>query len=129
MSPLFIDLVLALSVALVLSWIFLRFVHEHGPWRKPWAFGLVIFLFAWAGGVWVAPGLGSGWVTYWIPFLLVGLVSAVMIVSVSPRHELESKEDVDQFKREQTAVMLSATALMWFLVATAIGIIIAGYLR
>jgi hypothetical protein len=36
-----VDIGLALAASLLLSWIFLRLVHEHGPWRKPWAFGLV----------------------------------------------------------------------------------------
>jgi energy-coupling factor transporter transmembrane protein EcfT len=116
-------------VSLILSWIFLRFVHEHGPWRRPWAFTLVIFLFAWAGGAWVAPGLSSGWITYWIPFVLVGLVTAVLIVTASPRHNLDSAEDIDQFKREETAVLYSVTVLMWVLVAMAIAAIVTGYLR
>lgn len=49
MMQLAVDIGLALAASLLLSWFFLRLVHEHGPWRKPWAFGLVIFLFAWAG--------------------------------------------------------------------------------
>jgi energy-coupling factor transporter transmembrane protein EcfT len=126
---LLIDLILSLVVSLILSWIFLRFVHEHGPWRRPWAFALVIFLFAWAGGAWVAPGLSSGWLTYWIPFVLVGLVTAVLIVTASPRHNLDSAEDIDQFKREETAVLYSVTVLMWVLVAMAIAAIVTGYLR
>lgn len=126
---LLIDLLLALGISGLLTWIFLRFVHEHGPWRKPWAFALVVFLFAWAGGVWVAPGLDSGWVTYWVPFVLVGLVTAVLIVTVSPSHDLASDEDRDQFEREQTAVVLSVTVLMWVLVALAAAAIVAGYLR
>jgi hypothetical protein len=126
---LLVDLLLALVIAGFLTWIFLRFVHEHGPWRKPWAFALVVFLFAWAGGVWVAPGLESGWTTYWVPFVLVGLATAVLIVTVSPRHDLRSEEDREQFQREQTAVMLSVTMLMWILVAMAIAAIVVGYTR
>jgi hypothetical protein len=124
-----IDLGLALAAALLLSWIFLRFVHEHGPWRRPWAFALVIFLFAWAGGAWIAPGLTSGWITYWIPFLLVGLVTAVLIVTVSPRHDLRSAEDADQFQREQEAVLLSVTVFWWALAAMMVGLAVAAYLR
>jgi hypothetical protein len=126
---LLIDLGLALAASLLFSWLFLRFVHEHGPWRRPWAFGLVIFLFAWAGGAWITPGLESGWITYWIPFLLVGLVTAVLIVTVSPRHELRSAEDTEQLQREEEAVLLSVTVLWWTLGATVIGLAVAAYLR
>lgn len=124
-----IDLGLALATALALSWLLLRFVREHGPWRKPWAFASVVFLFAWAGGAWIAPGLSSGWVTYWVPFVLVGLVTAVLIVTVSPRHDLASDEDREQFQREQEAVMISVSVLWWVLGATMIVLGVAAYLR
>lgn len=126
---LLIDLGLAVVVSLVLSWLLLRFVHEHGPWRRPWAFALVVFLFAWAGGAWIAPGLGSSWITYWIPFLLIGLLTAVLIVTVSPRHDLRSQEDKDQFEREEEAVLLSVTVLWWLLGATLVALGVAAYLR
>jgi hypothetical protein len=126
---LLIDLGLALAVSLLLSWSLLRFVHVHGPWRRPWAFGMVIFLFAWAGGAWLAPGLRGGWITYWIPSLLVGLVTALLIVTVSPRHDLRTKEDAEEFRREQQAVLLSVTLLWWILSATLIGLAVAAYLR
>jgi len=126
---LLIDLGLAFAVSLLLSWIFLRFVQEHGPWRRPWAFGLVIFLFAWAGGAWIAPGLGGGWLTYWLPSVLVGLVTAVLIVTVSPRHDLRTEEDADQFQREEKAVLMSITVLWWILSATLLGLALAAYLR
>ena len=126
---LLIDLGLSVAVSVILTLVLLRFVHAHGPWRKPMTFPLVIFLFAWAGGAWVAPGLSGGWVTYWIPFVLVGLVTAVLIVSVSPRHDLRSQEDVREFEREQTAVLLSVTLLMWILLGLGAAAIIAAYLR
>jgi len=125
-----VDLLLALAVSVLLTAIFLRFVHEHGPWRKPWAFALVVFLFAWVGGAWVAPGLNGGWwVTYWIPFLMVGLVTTLLIVAISPRHDLETREDAEQFHREEKAVLLSVIVLWWTLGATLLGLIIAAYLR
>lgn len=126
---LWIDLLLALVVSALLSAVFLRFVHEHGPWRKPWAFALVVFLFAWVGGAWVAPGLHSGWVTYWIPFLMVGLLPAILIAALSPRHNLATLEDTEQFHQEEKAVLLSVIVLWWILGATLVGLIIAAYLR
>jgi len=126
---LMIDLGLALVTSLALSWLLLRFVREHGPWRRPWAFASVIFLFAWAGGAWIAPGLTSGWITYWVPFVLVGLVTAVLIVTVSPNHELGSDEDRDQFEREQQAVLVSVSVLWWILGATMIALVVGAYLR
>jgi len=126
---LLVDVGLALVASILCSWAFLRLVHEHGPWRKPWAFGLVVFLFAWAGGAWIAPSLASGWVVYWIPFLLVGLLAAVLIVTVSPRHDLRSDRDVEEFKREEDAVIMSVTLLYWILAATIAGLIAVAYLR
>jgi hypothetical protein len=124
-----IDIGLALAASLLLTVLLLRFVHEHGPWRKPWPFGLAIFLFAWAGGVWLAPESTSGWLIYWLPFLLVGLLAALLIVAASPRHDLRSPEDVEQFEREGRAVMSSIAIFMWILWATVLGVIAVGYLR
>ena len=130
MTLLLVDIGLALVVALLLSWVFLRFVNEHGPWRRPWLFGIVVFLFAWAGGAWIAPSLNEGlWVTYWIPFATVGLLAAVLIVTVSPQHHLQTPEDEEQFEREEQAVLFSVTLFMWVLVATLFGLAIAAYLR
>ena len=129
METLLVDMGIALAAAVILSSIFLRLVHEHGPWRKPWAFGLVVFLFAWAGGAWITPGLAGGWLTYWVPFVLVGLLTAVLIVTVSPRHGLASPEDVDQLEREEEAVLLSATVLYWVLTATVAILIVGSYLH
>ncbi|HEB88503.1 MAG TPA: hypothetical protein ENI85_02940 [Deltaproteobacteria bacterium] len=126
---LLVDIGISLVAAVILSWMFLRLVHEHGPWQKPWAFGLVVFLFAWAGGAWIAPGLAGGWVTHWIPFVLVGLLTAVLIVTVSPRHDLASPEDADQLEREEEAVLLSVTVLYWVLTATVAVLIVGSYLR
>ena len=131
MQMLLVDLALALVVGLLLSWIFVRFVHDEGPWRRPWAFAVAIFLFAWAGGAWFAPGtLSDGWwLTYWIPFLVVGLVAALLIVTASPQREIETDEQAEQLRREQQAVLLSVTVLWWFLGATLIGLVVAAYLR
>ena len=126
---LWVDIGLALAVAVLLSVLLLRFVHEHGPWRRPWRFSLAVFLFAWAGGVWLSPGRASGWIVYWLPFLLVGLLAALLIVSVSPRHELRSREDTEQFEREEQAVVASISVFLWILWATVLGAIVVGYLR
>ena len=123
-----IDIGLALLASVLLTVLLLRFVQEHGPWRRPWPFGLVVFLFAWAGGVWLAPETSVNWLLYWLPFLMVGLVSALLIVAVSPRHDLKTAEDVDQFKREQQAIEGSVAIFTWMLFGTVLALIVAGYL-
>jgi hypothetical protein len=127
MSLILIDLIVALATALALSWLLTRFVHLHGPWRAPWAFPLMIFLFAWAGGVSTA-SLASGWLLYAMPFVVAGLVAAMLIVATSPRHDLETQEDSEAFHREEEAVVTSVVVFFWAVIAILVAVVVAAYL-
>ena len=57
--------------------------------RSPWATGplfLVLFLATWAGGIWMAPFGPTIWNVYWLPFLLIAVMTAVLVVAVAPLH-------------------------------------------
>ena len=51
-----VDLLFALVVALVLTAIFAAVFRTTGPWNVWWIFALVVFLAAWAGGLWLPFG-------------------------------------------------------------------------
>jgi len=113
---LLVDLLIAAVMAAALILGFRRLLGVHGPWQHRWAFALVVFLAAWAGGAWLAPTT-SGWVVYWVPFLLVGLAVALLIAATSPSHPLDTPEDVEEFEHEQRAVATGLTLFFWVLIA------------
>ncbi|GEM_PF-4409816 len=124
----FTDVGLALVVAIALSWALLRFSNQRGTRQRRWAFGSLIFLCAWAGGAWLAPIHAEGWVTYWLPFVAVGTVAALLIAVASPPHELATAEDRAEFEREQSAVLLSVTLSLYTLVGGLFVLVLAAYM-
>lgn len=73
---------IALTTALGLSGIFIVGFRKKGPWDNFPLFFAVVFLGSWAGGIWFSP-LGPPWGgVYWLPFLIVGLVFALLLAAV-----------------------------------------------
>jgi hypothetical protein len=79
----FADLLFAFLVALLLSVIFTLVFRRQGPWHSPLIFFVVVFMTAWAGGIWLAP-IAFSWRLYWIPFLVFGLIVALLIAAIAP---------------------------------------------
>lgn len=80
----FIDLLFALVIALLLTAVFAAGFRRRGPWGIWWIFLLVIFLAAWAGGVWMTPFGPTLFDVYWLPFVFVGLVAALLLAAAAP---------------------------------------------
>jgi hypothetical protein len=76
-------LFVGISVACV--WSFL--LNSSGPWNNLYWFFLVIFLFSWGGGVWITPFGPTGWGVSWLPFVMMGVVVALLLSAATPRHE------------------------------------------
>ncbi|HTB21601.1 MAG TPA: hypothetical protein VK914_02730 [bacterium] len=74
-------LAIGLCVALVWSSVF----DTHGPWNSFFWFFLVIFLFSWGGGSWIAPFGPMGWGVPWLPILLMGVFMALLLTAATPR--------------------------------------------
>lgn len=72
----------ALMTALGLSAVFIAGFRRRGPWDNLLLFFAVVFLGSWAGGIWFSP-LGPPWGgVYWLPFLIVGLIFALLLAAV-----------------------------------------------
>jgi uncharacterized membrane protein len=124
-----VDIALSILVALVLVECLVRAFRLHGPWQRRPYVGLVVFLAAWGGGVWFAPGsFGDvGWIAYSLPFVLVGLVAALVIVIISPLHALTTSADQEAFEREKRAVDLGLTLFIWSLCAFLLAVVVWSY--
>lgn len=80
----FVDLLFALVVALLLTAVFFAGFRRPGPWGIWWIFLLVVFLAAWAGGVWIEPFGPPLFNVYWLPFVFVGLIFALLVAAAAP---------------------------------------------
>jgi hypothetical protein len=77
------EFLIALAVALLLTAAFAAF-DATGPWTGFWAFLVLVLLVAWAAGVWVRPFGPTVWGVAWAPYLVFGLIAALIVAAVTP---------------------------------------------
>ena len=74
---------------------------------------ILIFLFTWAGGIWLTPMAPTTWNISWLPFFIVGFIITLMLITLIPprwrRHRstieiIEKKED-ERIDRETAKVL------------------------
>ena len=126
----FTHLLFALFVALLLSAAFVGGLRTKGPWTSLVLFFFVIFLASWAGGVWLHPFGPLLWGHQWLPFLLVGIIFAVLLAAAAPRETSESTvELVDPQERraERKVTLTSLGVFFWVLIGALIVAVFARY--
>ena len=94
------DVVFALIIALLLVLIFTIIFRAKPPDFGSVAFFLIVFLSSWAGGIWLTPIGPVSWGVYWLPFLLVGVMVALLLAAVHPPPKESTVELVDLEKRK-----------------------------
>lgn len=131
-----VHLLVSLVIALAVAAVFVLVFRQKGPWGKGLFFLLLIFLFTWAGGIWVLPFGPSVYNVYWMPFVLSGLIVALIGASVAPpRREGEESETTVKFvdseerkeiERENTTAQAVST-VFWALIVFLIAVIVFRY--
>ena len=80
------SLLFALSIGLAVALVWSALFDTHGPWNSFFWFFLVIFLFSWGGGFFVAPFGPLGWGgVAWLPLIFMGVFMALLLTAASPR--------------------------------------------
>jgi hypothetical protein len=77
------EFLIALAVALMLTAAFAAF-DATGPWAGFWVFFVLVLLVAWAAGVWVRPFGPAVWGIAWAPYLVFGLIAALIVAAAAP---------------------------------------------
>lgn len=140
-----IDLFFAFLVALLIAVILagpLGWRHPRGDSAVAASLFLFILLLAvvWAIGAWMTPYGPPLWGSYWLPFLFVGVMVALVILAIGaaadsswPPDKLPPKTQVtpDPEIKEAEAAAAGAAAIFgvifWILLIAAIAAIIAAY--
>jgi hypothetical protein len=122
------DFVCALLVSLVLSTVFIAAFRKRGPWGAS-IFFAVVFLAAWAGGLWFPPlGPPMGGV-YWLPFLIVGLIFALLLAAavspMPPDTTIQLLEKGEKGGQEKKSMVLGI--YFWLMVFALVVLIITRY--
>jgi len=122
------ELLFALCMAILFTLIFAIGLRRTGPWANVWIFFLVIFLAAWAGGLWISPAGPVFLGIYWLPILFFSFIFAVLLASAVPPERPEPKvETISQVKRKE-AMAKAYDVFLWILLISLVMMIILGYL-
>lgn len=137
----FPDVVFSLIVAAVFSALFAVFIRRGVPRKGFFWFFLVIFLAAWAGGVWgnvvaLPPGQRS-----WFPFFTSGLLTAILLSLLAPKppkvdresvlsrkETLELLDEIEEQKELAELAYISVNAFFWMFVILLLVLIVSRYL-
>jgi hypothetical protein len=128
----FVDLVAALFFGLLLTIIFTGGVRRD-LWANFFFFFLVVFLAAWAGGVWIGPVGPPFWGIYWVSFLIVGLFFALILAASMgpghPRTQRGSAGRVPEPVMGKEESKKAADIFFWILIGALFLAILAHYAR
>jgi hypothetical protein len=129
-NPMFVvDLLLALLMALIFTMVFAIGFRRSGPWSSVLAFFMVIFLAAWAGGLWISPAGPVFLGIYWLPVVLVAFLVGLLLAAVSPRRPRHVKtiSEAREEAEERRAVERAFNSFFWVLLIGFGFLIVLGY--
>ncbi len=124
----FIDILFALAVALLLTALFDRGFRNRGPWTSLWVFFLLIFLASWAGGLWVTPVGPPLFGIYWLPFVFVGIIFALLIAAAAPARPPRSRAEAIERARAQEEVSEALSVFFWVWIIGLLLVIVLAYI-
>jgi len=124
----FAYILFSVVIGVLLTAILLLGLQRKRTWRDFLIFFIVVFLGAWAGGLWVSKVGPSAWGIYWVPFLFTGLIFALLLAATAPpRMPRSLPEQVEQAKQEEK-IEREVGWLFWLLIAALAATIIVRYL-
>jgi hypothetical protein len=112
----FIDFVIALIMAIVLSSVFILGFRRYGPWKGFLPFFLIIFLAAWAGGLWLYPFGPALWGSFWLSFLVVGLIFSILLAAFIPSRRPRTRIEAIQEEQKEATVEKALSGFFWILI-------------
>lgn len=122
-----VDFFFALGIAALVTALFAAGLGRRGPWASSPLFFVLVFLAAWAGGVWITPVGPPLWGFYWLPFVIVAVLFALLLAAATPparppRSRLEAQEQA----RDMATTALVVETFFWVLL---IGLVLVILLR
>jgi peptidoglycan/LPS O-acetylase OafA/YrhL len=124
----FVELLFALAIALFFTVFFTVLGRRARRWPTVLVFFLVIFLAAWAGGIWITPVGPTFLGIYWISFFSAGLIFTLLLVTVRAFSSRASRDRNDETRQEED-LEITIGVFFWILLLILIVAIIIGYVH
>ncbi len=126
----FVEFSLALVISLLITALFAIVLRRSGGWPFLLLFFLIL-LGTWAGGIWITPSGPILWTVYWVPYLIAGLVFALLLtlVILPQNYRIsirKTKRLVDMNEDNEVEMVLGA--FFWILILVLIVSIFTHYL-
>lgn len=118
----------ALAISLFITTVFTVLSRRVRPWRYRVVFFLLIFLAAWAGGIWITPVGPVLLGVYWVSFFVVGLVFALVMEALTTLPSRRGNLSAQDEAKEEKALEMTFSAFLWLLFLGLIAIVVLGYL-
>lgn len=125
------EAVFALAVAFFLTVIFVALGLCARSWRRILVFFSLVFLAAWAGGIWITP-VGPRFLgVYWLSFFVVGLIFALLQEALSASRKRSAPQDkVDELEAKEGREIEQVFDVFAFILLVAfIVVIVIGYIH
>ena len=113
------EIVLAFVIGLLLALIFAYGFGRTGPWGGFLWFFLVLFLTAWAVGLWAEPIGPVVWDVAWVPIFFGALFVALLVAAIPPTPGRPSA-----VSEPETAETVTAVGLFFWLMLLVLGVAI-----
>lgn len=119
------EFIAALLIGLALALVFAYGFGRTGPWGGFVWFFLVVFLGAWAIGLWVEPVGPPLWGVAWVPILIGALLIALLIAAIPPAEPAPRRAAAtDPVADVETAAAASAIGLFFWVLLMALVLVI-----
>jgi hypothetical protein len=127
----FADIVFALAIALFLT-VVIAVMGRARTWKKSILFFFIVFLAAWAGGLWITPVGPTFLGVYWVSFFVVGIIFALVLETVqafsrSKRASGTAVPEEEMDKKEERELESTLSVFFFILVFAFFLVIIIGY--
>ncbi len=123
----FREFLAAFVIAALVVALFALVFRRTGPWAGLGWFFLVVFLGAWAVGVWATPVGPAAVGIVWLPFAIGALVLALLIAALSPPdRQAVPPSNPGRGPGEGFQATLALGAFFWIFVVLLIALIVVG---
>ncbi|MFP4365237.1 MAG: hypothetical protein ACLFR1_15345 [Spirochaetia bacterium] len=121
-----IDIIFALLIAFLFVGIIGFGLNRTGPWQSIWTLFLIIFLAAWAGGLWIMPFGPILFGGYIFPFLFAGLLIALVLGVTIPTEPTEYEIEKTSPPEEREAAK-ALDVFFWVIIGLLVVFVVFGY--
>lgn len=88
---------------------------------------LVLFMATWAGGIWMTPFGPDMFGVYWLPFVIIGIFVALIILATVPPRRPQTVEQARKQAGVQEGAQRVLGASFWLIIVVLVAAIITHY--